>query len=131
MNDGSCMMLPGKEGAMMKVPHETMKPFSFKKKYNELIEDYIDAEIGNYAILDMEHSEILEKIQETDDQEHSFEGYWRKSFDGACLSSESGVGVVLVSPDKIIHPCAIRLEFACTNNEEEYEALIQGMILAK
>jgi ribonuclease HI len=30
-----------------------------------------------------------------------------------------------------VHPHAIRLEFACTNNEAEYEALIQGMILAQ
>jgi ribonuclease HI len=29
-----------------------------------------------------------------------------------------------------IHLHAIRLEFPCTNNEAEYEALIQGMILA-
>jgi ribonuclease HI len=45
--------------------------------------------------------------------------------------SRSGVGVVLVSPGKIIHPHAIRLEFACTNNEAKYEDLIQGMILAQ
>jgi ribonuclease HI len=30
-----------------------------------------------------------------------------------------------------MHPHAIRLEFACTNNEEKYEALIQGIILAQ
>jgi hypothetical protein len=87
MNDGSCMMLPGKEGAMIKVPREPRRPFSFKKKDNELMEDYIDVGIGNYAILDMEHIEILEKIQDTENQEHLFEGYWRMSFDGACSSS--------------------------------------------
>jgi ribonuclease HI len=53
------------------------------------------------------------------------------SFDGACSSSGSGVGIVLKSPEKIVHPHAIRLEFSCTNNEAEYEALIQGMILAR
>jgi hypothetical protein len=41
----------------------------------------------NYAILDMEHIEILEKIQDMENQEHQFEGYWRMSFDGACSSS--------------------------------------------
>jgi ribonuclease HI len=60
-----------------------------------------------------------------------FEGYWRMSFDGACSSSGNGVGIVLMSPSKIMHPHAIRLEFSCTNNEAEYEALIQGMILAQ
>jgi hypothetical protein len=54
------MMLPGKEGEMIKVPCETRKLFSYKKKDNELMEDYIDVEIRNYAILDMEHGEILE-----------------------------------------------------------------------
>jgi ribonuclease HI len=36
-----------------------------------------------------------------------------------------------MSPKRIVHPHAIRLEFSCTNNEAEYEALIQGMILAQ
>jgi hypothetical protein len=73
MNDGSCMMLLGKEGAMIKVPHEPRKPFSFKNKDNELMEDFIDTEIGNYAILDMEHSESLEQVQDTENKECLFE----------------------------------------------------------
>jgi ribonuclease HI len=73
----------------------------------------------------------MEKIQDMKNQKHRFEGYWRTSFDGACSSSGSGVGIVLVNPGKIVHPNAIRLEFACMNNEAEYEALIQGMILTQ
>jgi len=53
------------------------------------------------------------------------------SFDGACSSSGSGVGIVLVSPKNIMHLHTIRLEFACTNNEAKYEALIQGLVLMK
>jgi ribonuclease HI len=53
------------------------------------------------------------------------------TFDGACSNSRSGVVIVLKSPSKIVHPHAIRLEFSCTNNEVEYAALIQGMILAQ
>ena len=53
------------------------------------------------------------------------------SFDGACSSSGSGVGIVLVNLGKIVHPHAIRLEFACTNNEAECESLIHGMILSQ
>jgi hypothetical protein len=52
-----------------------IKPFSFKKKYNELMEDYIDARIGNYDIMDMEHSEILEQVKDMENQECLFEGY--------------------------------------------------------
>jgi ribonuclease HI len=60
-----------------------------------------------------------------------FEGYWKISFDGAYSNSRSGVGIVLLSPNKVVHPHVIRLEFSCTNNEEEYESLIQWMILSQ
>ena len=53
-------MLPNKYREMNKVPREPRRSFSFKKKDNELVEDYIDVEIGNYSILDMEHNGILE-----------------------------------------------------------------------
>jgi hypothetical protein len=77
MSDVSCMMFPGKEGAMINVPCEPRKPLSFKKKDNELLEDYIDVRIGNYTILDMEHSEILKKIQYMGNEKYMFECYWR------------------------------------------------------
>ena len=83
---------------MIKVPREPIRPFSFKNKNKELMEDYIDVDIGNYAILDMEHSESLEKIQDTENQEYMFEGYWRMSFDGVFSRSGHGVGIVLTSP---------------------------------
>ena len=124
-------MLLDKEGEMIKVPHEPIRPFYFKKKGNELMEDYINVGIRNYVILDMEYIEDMEKIQDMENQKHQFEVYWRMSFDGACSSSRSGVGIVLVNPRNIGHPHAIRLEFACMNNEAEYEALIQGMILTQ
>jgi hypothetical protein len=81
MNDGSCMMFPDKDRAMIKVPREPRRPFSFKKKDNELMEDYIDVGIRNYAILDME------QIEDIENEDNHFAGYWRMSFDGACSSS--------------------------------------------
>jgi hypothetical protein len=131
MNDGSCIMLPGKEGVMTKVPREPRNPFSFKKKENELMEDYIDSKIKTYAILDMENNEILEQVQGARNQEFFFKGYQRLSFDGACSKSRNGVGIVLLSPNKTMHPHVVRQELFCTNNEAEYEALIQGMILSQ
>jgi hypothetical protein len=35
-------MLPNKDGMMVKVPRETRKIKSFKKKENEVMENYID-----------------------------------------------------------------------------------------
>jgi hypothetical protein len=99
MSDGSCMMLPGKEGVMIKVPREPRNPFTFKKKDNELMEDYIDVGIKNYAILDMEHNESLGKIKGIGNQEGFFEGYWRMSFNGACSKSKNRVGIVILSPN--------------------------------
>jgi hypothetical protein len=45
---------------MIKVPREPKKPFSFKKKDNELMEDYIDFRIKKYVILDIEQNNNLE-----------------------------------------------------------------------
>jgi hypothetical protein len=67
------------------------------------MEDNIEAWIGNYPIIDMEHSEILEKVKDTENQEYLLEGYWRTSFNGACSSSKSGVEIVFVSPKNIVH----------------------------
>jgi ribonuclease HI len=93
------------------------------------MEYYIDIGIGNYVILYMEHNENLERFQCLGGQECFFEGYWRMSFDGACSKSRNGVGIILLSPNNIVHPHVVRLDFYCTNNEAKYEYLIQGMIL--
>ena len=39
------------------------------------------------------------------------------------------MGLVLVSPEKIIIEKSLRLEFSTTNNEAEYEALLVGMTM--
>jgi ribonuclease HI len=63
-------------------------------------------------------------------KDNYFVGYWRISFDGACSNSGSRFGIVLKIPKNIVYPHAMILEFPCTNNEVEYEFLIQGIILA-
>jgi hypothetical protein len=92
MNDGSCMMLLDKDETMIKVPHKPKRLFSFRKKDNDLMKDYIYVEIINYAILDMD------QIEDMENQDNYFKGYWRMSFDGACSSSGSGVVIVLINP---------------------------------
>jgi ribonuclease HI len=52
------------------------------------------------------------------------------SFDGTCSKSGTRVGIVFKSPQYFIYPYAIILELSCTNNEVEYEALIQVLILS-
>jgi ribonuclease HI len=52
------------------------------------------------------------------------------SFYGACSKSGNGARIIFKIPQAVIYPHAIRLEFLCTDNEAEYEALIQGMIIS-
>jgi len=42
MNDGICMMLPHKNGTIVRVPIKVRKHISFKKKENELMRNYLD-----------------------------------------------------------------------------------------
>ena len=39
----------------------------------------------------------------------------------------SGVGLVLISPEKLIIEKSLRLGFSATNNEAENETLLEGM----
>ena len=43
----------------------------------------------------------------------------------------SGVELVLVSPEKLTIEKSLRLGFLATNNEVEYEALLEGMSMVQ
>ena len=47
--------------------------------------------------------------------------------DGAANQGGFGVGLILIFPEKIIIEKSLRLRFSATNNEAEYEALLQEM----
>jgi ribonuclease HI len=48
-------------------------------------------------------------------------------FDGSTCREGQGVGVVLVSPKGAIFEQSVRLEYYCTNNQAEYEAILLGL----
>ena len=52
---------------------------------------------------------------------------WELYVDEAANQRGSGVGLVLVSPEKITIEKSLRLNFSATNNEAEYEVLFKGM----
>ncbi|XP_011628770.1 uncharacterized protein LOC105421768 [Amborella trichopoda] len=52
---------------------------------------------------------------------------WELYFDGARNEYVTGIRVIVCSPEKIMFPIAIRLNFSCTSNVAEYEALISGL----
>ena len=56
---------------------------------------------------------------------------WRVHVDGAVNQRGSGVGLVIISPEKIIIEKSLRLGFLATNNGAEYEALLVGMTMVQ
>ena len=56
---------------------------------------------------------------------------WKVYVDGAPSHRRSGVGLVLISPERIIIEKSLRLDFSATNNEAEYETLLAGMTMVQ
>ena len=56
---------------------------------------------------------------------------WKVYVDGATNQRGSGVGLVLISPEKATIEKSLRLGFSATNNEAEYKALLQGMAMVQ
>ena len=56
---------------------------------------------------------------------------WKVYVDGAANQKGSGVGLVLISPEKLVVEKSLRLGFSATNNEAEYEALLEGMSMVQ
>ena len=56
---------------------------------------------------------------------------WVLSVDGSSNQQGSGVGVILEGPDGLLIEQALHFSFKARNNQEEYEALIAGMLLVK
>ena len=53
--------------------------------------------------------------------------FWKVYVDGAANQKGSGVGLVLISPEKLTIEKLLRLGFSATNNEAKYEALLEGV----
>ena len=56
---------------------------------------------------------------------------WELYVNGVANQRGSGIGLVLVSPEKITIEKSLRLSFSATNNEAEYEALLMGMMMVQ
>ena len=54
---------------------------------------------------------------------------WRVYVDGVANHRGSRVGLVLISPKRIIIEKSLRLDFLATYNEVEYEILLVGMTM--
>ena len=54
---------------------------------------------------------------------------WKVCMDGASNQKGAGVGIVLVTLEKLIMEKSLRLGFSATNNEVEYDALLVGIAM--
>ena len=56
---------------------------------------------------------------------------WKIYVDGAANQKGFGVRLVLISPESITTEKSLRMDFSTTNNEAEYEALLEGMSMVQ
>ena len=56
---------------------------------------------------------------------------WKVYVDGATNQRGSGVGLVLISPERITIEKSLRLGFSAMNNEAKYKALLEGMSMVQ
>ena len=56
---------------------------------------------------------------------------WKVQVDGAENQRGSGVGLVIISPEKIIIKKFLKLGFSAINNEAKYKALSVGMTIVQ
>jgi ribonuclease HI len=82
--------------------------------------NYIEEDLGVYSIFVEEDNIPLEQIDLYDDM-------WHMHFGGSHSNEGNGVGIILVSPVGKIHNSSYRLDFDCTNNVTEFEALLLGI----
>ena len=88
-------------------------------------------------------AEFTEPPIETPSEQHGREGRpvgmasapkppcWKVYVDGTMNQRGSGVGLVLITPKGATIEKSLRLGFSATNNEAEYEALMQGIAMVQ
>ena len=57
--------------------------------------------------------------------------HWKLYIDGAVNQRGSGMGLVLISPEKLTIEKSLTLGFSATNNEAEYENFLEGMSMVQ
>jgi ribonuclease HI len=82
--------------------------------------NYLEEDLEVYSIFADEGDTMLEPIDFDD-------GMWYMHFDGLCSNKGNGDNIILYSPIGKIHNFSYRLEFSCTNNVTEFEALLLGI----
>ncbi|XP_074374593.1 uncharacterized protein LOC141715004 [Apium graveolens] len=103
------------------MPHTTIK--------GQALADFLlefDSEIDDKALVALYHphpEEVVDLLQ----KEEPPHPWWILHVDRAVNNGEAGAGIVFVSPEGHHLMSAIHFKFYATNNDAEYEALINGL----
>ena len=78
-------------------------------------------------------ADFIAEFTPTSNQQNEGQGakQWVIYMDGSSTQHAGGIWIVLQSPERDHLEYAIHLQFQTINNEGEYEALLQGLVLAK
>ena len=76
-------------------------------------------------------AEFMSKEGEPTEKEEERASRWTIHSDGSSTKNTRGVGIIIRSPKGDIIKLAIRLQYTTTNNEEEFEAPLAGLKMAK
>jgi ribonuclease HI len=82
--------------------------------------NYIEEDLGVYSIFSEEDNISMEQTDLDD-------GMWHMHFDGSCSNEGNEAGIIFISSIGKINNFSYRLEFACTNNVTQFEALLLGI----
>jgi hypothetical protein len=91
---------------------------NFMTKMSSIIDPRKQSEFTAYT-----QTLALSNMPITTDDAH----IWSLYFDGSKFQEGAGVGCVLINPTSNKTFISCRLEFECTNNTTEYEALLQAL----
>ena len=97
-----------------------LREFDLRYKPKTAIKGQILADF----VMEFTSAELTKDVQTTPDLL-----VWKLSIDGVTNAQESGVGLILTSPEGIDIEYALRFRFRASNNEAEYEAVIAGINL--
>ncbi|CAL2240050.1 unnamed protein product [Prunus armeniaca] len=106
------------EFAFRYVPQKAVKGQAVANHPREEIKNMDSLDIANIDLLTRAHTCLNNPIYSV----HLTP--WKLYFDGSKTDVASGVGIVLEEPLGIRHCYSFQLDFQCTNNRAEYEALI-------
>ncbi|CAL8134413.1 unnamed protein product [Prunus armeniaca] len=113
------------EFAFRYVPHKAIKG----QAVANFLADHPREEVENMDSVDIANANLLTRA-------HTFLNNpiyslhltpWKLYFDGSKIDIASEAGIVLEEPLGIRHCYSFQLDFQCTNNKAEYEALIIGL----